>query len=389
MSRRADGELVAATVAGERAAFGELIDRHRPRTVALARRLLRDPLEAEDVVQEALLQAYLGLEDLRSPERFGAWLGGIAANLAKMRLRTRARGLASLEELAGGRRVPPGLLAAPEPGPEQIAEAHELLRLVRRAVDALPPGQRDVVLMHYVDGLSCQEIAALLGRSTGAVRVRLHRARRELRETLGTAHPGTDTTAAVAGPRKERTMVEVTLEDVVVRVAADGSEPPRLAHPSRIVLLRERDGERLLPIWVGAPEGDPLALHRGGVTTPRPLTVELTLRLLEAADAEVERVTVASLREHTFYAVVALRAGDAVHEVDARPSDALNLAVRAGAPILVDPDVMDEAAISAADAFAGLDVERAKHDLAEDEEPAEWRSLTPDLAMANWPRPAR
>jgi RNA polymerase sigma factor (sigma-70 family) len=389
MSRRTDGHLVAATLAGERAAFGELIDRHRPRTVALARRLLGDPLEAEDVVQEALLQAYLGLEDLRAPERFGAWLCGIAANLAKMRLRARGRGFASLEELAGGRRMPAGLLEAPDPGPEQVAEAHELLRLVRRAVDALPPGQRDVVLMHYVDGLSCQEIAALLERSTGAVRVRLHRARRELRETLGASHPDTDTTAAVAGPRKERTMVEVTLEDVVVRVATDGSEPPRLAQPSRIVLLRERGGERLLPIWVGAPEGDPLALYRGGVTTPRPLTIELTLRLLEAAGAEVERVTVSSLREHTFHAVVELRAGGDVHEVDARPSDALNLAVRAGAPILVDPDVMDEAAISAADTFAELDEELAKHGVPEDEEPAEWRSLTPELAMSSWPRPPR
>jgi RNA polymerase sigma-70 factor (ECF subfamily) len=388
MPRRTDGELVAATLAGERAAFGDLIDRHRPRTVALARRLLRDPLEAEDVVQEALLQAYLGLEDLRAPERFGAWLGGIAANLAKMRLRARSRGFASLEELAGGRRVPPGLLAAPEPGPEQVAEAHELLRLVRIAVDALPAGQRDVVLMHDVDGLSCQEIAALLGRSTGAVRVRLHRARRELRETLGASHPDTDTTA-VAGPQKEPTMVEVTLEDVVVRVATDGGEPPRLAQPSRIVLLRERDGERLLPIWVGAPEGDPLALHRGGVTTPRPLTIELTLRLLEAAGAEVERVTISSLREHTFHAVVALRAGDEVHEVDARPSDALNLAVRAGAAILVDPDVMHEAAIPAADAFAGLDAVRAEHGLPADDEPAEWRSLTPELAMSSWPRPPR
>jgi RNA polymerase sigma factor (sigma-70 family) len=384
MPRHTDGELVAATLAGDRTAFGLLIDRHRSRAVALARQLLRDSLEAEDVVQEALLQAYLGLEDLRAPDRFGAWLCGIAANLAKMRLRAAAR-----VDLVGGRRVPLRLLATSDPGPEQVAEARELLGLVRAAIDALPAGQRDVVLMHYVDGLSCQEIAALLGRSTGAVRVRLHRARRELRETLGAVHPATDTTAAVAGPRKERTMVEVTLEDVVVRVATDGSEPPRLAAPMRIVLLRERAGERLLPIWVGAPEGDPLALHRAGTTTPRPLTIELTLRLLEAAGGRVERITISSLREQTFYAVVALRAGEELHEVDARPSDALNLAVRSGAPILVDPEVMDEAAITAADAFGALDDERARHGLPEDEEPAEWRSLTPEIAMSSWPRPPR
>jgi bifunctional DNase/RNase len=301
-------------------------------------------------------------------------------------MRAAARGLASLEELDGGRRVPPGLLAARDPGPEQAAEAHELLRLVRGAIESLPGGQRDVVLMHYVDGLSCQEIAALLGRSTGAVRVRLHRARRELRETLGAVHPESETTTAVARPRKEQgTMIEVTLEDVVVRVATNGGEEPRLVQPTRIVLLRERDGERLLPIWVGPPEGDALALHRGGVATPRPLTVDLTLRLLALAGAQIERVTVSSLREKTFYAVIALRAGETVHEVDARPSDALNLAVRSGVPIFVDPAVLEEAGIPAADAFRGLDEERVKHGWPDDDEPAEWRSLSPELVTARWP----
>src|SRR3954466_14441245 len=99
MRRPTDGELVAAVLAGERAAFGALIDRHRAGAVAIVRRMLRDPLEAEDVVQESLLQAFLRLDELRTPERFGAWLCGIAANLAKMRLRAAAR-----VDLLGGRR---------------------------------------------------------------------------------------------------------------------------------------------------------------------------------------------------------------------------------------------------------------------------------------------
>jgi RNA polymerase sigma factor (sigma-70 family) len=391
MRERTDSELVATALSGGREAFGELIDRHRLRAVALARRLLNDPLEAEDVVQEALLQTYLRLDELRDPGRFGAWLCGIAANLAKMRLRAASRGLASLEELDGGRRVPPGLLAAPDPTPEQAAEARELLGLVRAAVDVLPDGQRDAVLLHYADGLSCQEIGGLLGRSTGAVRVRLHRARGELRELLRAAHPETEPLVAAARPRKEQgAMIEVTLEDVVVRVAENGGDEPRLTNPSRIVLLREREGDRLLPIWVGQPEGDALALHRGGASTPRPLTVELSVRLLELAGARVERVAVASLREKTFYATITLRAGDGMHEVDARPSDALNLAVRVGAPIVVDPAVMDEAGIPAADAFRALDEERVRYGLVEeDEEPGEWRSLSPELVTAAWPKPAK
>ena len=388
MRERTDGELVAATLAADRPAVGELIDRHRPAAGRLARRLLRDALEAEDVVQEALLQTYLRLEELRDPERYGAWLCGIAANLAKMRLRASSRGVASLDELVGGMRVPPGVLAAPDPTPEQAAETRELLRALLAAVAALPDGHRDVVLMHHVEGLSCQEVACLLGRSTGAVRVRLHRARRELRELLGAAHPDVETPVAAGRPRKERrAMIEVTLEDVVVRAAATGDDLPRVLHPLRVVLLRERDGERLLPIWVGAPEGDALAFHRGGAATPRPMTVDLAVRMLELAGATIERVHVSSLRDSTFFGEIVLRTGDAVHEVDARPSDALNLAVRVGARITVDAAVLDEAGIPAADAFRALDEERELRGAAEEDEPGEWRSLTPELAMASWPKP--
>jgi RNA polymerase sigma factor (sigma-70 family) len=384
MLRRTDSELVAATLGGDRAPFGELIDRHRPRALALARRLLRDPLEAEDVVQEALLQSYLRLVELREPARFGAWLCGIAVNLAKMRLRAPARSLVSLEELTGGQRVPPGLLAAPDPSPEQAVEARELLRLVRVAIDVLPDGQREVVLLHYLDGLSCQEIAALLGRSTGAVRVRLHRARAELRERLQAAHPAFQTPVAAAPPRsKEESVIEVATEDVVVRSLPDGD----LTGKNRIVLLHEREGDRTLPIWVGAPEGDALALQLGGAETPRPMTVDLAVRMLELSAARIERVAISSLRDHTFYGVVTLRVGDEVHEVDARPSDALNLALRVGAQVVVDPEVMEQAGVPSADAFRCLDEEQEKLGLEQEE--GEWRSLTPELVMASWPRPAQ
>src|SRR5207244_9861233 len=168
-----------------------------------------------------------------------------------------------------------------------------------------------------------------LGRSAGAVRVRLYRARLRLRERL--TH------------RKERGgMVEVTLEDVVVRVLAlvEGEELPRLANERlRVVLLKEAEGERRLPIWVGAPEGDALALHLGDESMPRPLTADLMARLLEAAGAEVEQVRITSLRDSTFFATVVV----AGHDLDARPSDAPNLAARVGAPIFVDDAVMEQA----------------------------------------------
>ena len=367
----ADSELVAATLAGDRAAFARLIDRHAGRAAAVAASIL-GRTDAEDVVQEALLAAYLGLERLRRPDQFGGWLYAITANLAKMRLRQRGSHV-SFDEL-GGR-----WFAAAEVDlrltPQEAVEAAELLGLVRSAFDGLPPRQRDVALLYYVDGLSCSEIAALLGSSTGAVRVGLHRARRELRRRLD---------------RKESVMPEVTLEDVIVRTVPTDGEELKLANDRlRVVLLREKGGDRRrLCIWVGPPEGDALALQLGGDSLPRPLTADLMAHLVEAAGARVERVTISSLRDETFYAVVRVVAGEGAHEIDARPSDALNLAARVGAPIFVDDEVMAGAGI------VGDDLERELAEVYErygypEEAPGEWRSLSPELVKALHPPPRR
>ena len=363
MGDRSDSDLVAAARSGDDGAFTALVDRHYARTRALALAMLRQPDEAADVTQEAVLQAYLGLEHLRDPARFGAWLYGIAANLARVRLRR-------------ARRAPRPLGDGDRNGTEDLVEAAETAALVREALGQLTTTQREAVLMHDVAGLTAPEIAARTGGSSGAVRVRLHRGRRKLRRQLAALAPS---------ERKERNMIEVELRDVIVRLAAGDGEPA-LAGENRVLLLQERGGQRVLPIWVGAPEGDSLALHLGSEAVPRPLTADLMARLLEATGARVARVEVSSLRENTFYGVVHLvtAAGDE-RQADARPSDAINLAVRVGAPIMVDAGVFDESAMPSGE-HSELDREFAR--IAEktgfDRQEAEgtWTSLSPELVRS-------
>jgi RNA polymerase sigma factor (sigma-70 family) len=347
-----DDELVAAACAGDPAAFATLVERNRSRVEAVAERLVGE--EAEDLVQEALLRAYLGLSQLRDPARFGAWLCGIAVNLAKMRLRRRAFETRLLSE----------------PPSDGGLEEREVLQLVRDAVDVLPPGQRDVVVMHYVDGLSCDEIAALLGSSPGAVRVRLHRARQQLRARLAALAP-------VPAPKEAIQMIEMKLEDVLVRVGED--DPTKLVTDQRIVVLKETDGERLLPIWIGAAEGNALALRLMGEKTPRPLTSDVMAELVRVTGARIERVAVTSLHEKTFYASIAVAIDGRVDELDARPSDALNLAVRVGAPIFVEDGVLEQGGMPAGDVSSRLDEEAEKD---EKPPPGKWRSLSAELLQS-------
>ena len=110
-----------------------------------------------------------------------------------------------------------------------------------------------------------------------------------------------------------------------------------------IIILRDGDGGRILPIWVGVFEANAIALQMENVQTPRPMTHDLLKNVIEDLSAAVERIVVTDLKENTFYAVIHLRTDGRGVVVDARPSDAIALALRAGAPIYVEETVIDSA----------------------------------------------
>lgn len=122
----------------------------------------------------------------------------------------------------------------------------------------------------------------------------------------------------------------------------------RMEMPSNtpIVLLREADGERYLPIWVGAVEATAIAYAQQGVVPPRPLTHDLMRDLLDALGATVSQVRITALEDGVFYAVIAFESG---LEVQARPSDAIALALRGEIPIVGAEAVLDEAGIEIPD----------------------------------------
>jgi RNA polymerase sigma factor (sigma-70 family) len=347
-----DASLVERVLAGEKAAFGPLVERHYPGALRLARRLLGEPAEAADVVQEACLQAFLSLRALRDSAHFGAWLLGIVVNLCRMHLRSQ-REVYAWDDGAGGRHLPGLTWADTQPSPEALYEVRELHDLVSAAMTTLPLAQQEAVRLYYLEGLTLREMSLLIGVPLGTVKARLHRARTLLRQALEHADISVQTLAQ--GVAKENSMVEVIVHDVMVHVAKGDEVRPK--HPLQlyaykkygammVVLLKEREGERILPIWVGLSEGHALALHLAEVATPRPMAFDFMMKLLEVSELHVDKVAITKRLNSVFYATLWVRAGAHVCEVDARPSDAINLALRMRVPIFVDPAVFARASLS-------------------------------------------
>ena len=110
-----------------------------------------------------------------------------------------------------------------------------------------------------------------------------------------------------------------------------------------IIILRDKDGQRVLPIWVGMFEANAIALQIENVMTPRPMTHDLLKNVIHDLHGQVEKIVVSDLRENTFYALIYLRVNGDMVAIDARPSDAIALALRARAPIFVEEKVFDNA----------------------------------------------
>jgi bifunctional DNase/RNase len=110
-----------------------------------------------------------------------------------------------------------------------------------------------------------------------------------------------------------------------------------------IIVLRDQEGQRILPIWVGVFEANAIALQIENVQTPRPMTHDLLKNVIADLDAEVERIVVCELRENTFYALIHIRSSQGVLRIDARPSDAIALALRTRSKIFVEDSVIQNA----------------------------------------------
>lgn len=150
-------------------------------------------------------------------------------------------------------------------------------------------------------------------------------------------------------------MVEVT----VARLGLDS------ASNSYVVILQEKGGERLLPIWIGQPEAESIVMEMHGIRPPRPLTHDLCKRLISGMGGALRRVQITKVQDNTYFAELHIHRGEDVFQIDARPSDSIAIALRLSAPIFAQEELLTAVAVEDADAH--------------DEEESLFSSETPDL----------
>lgn len=185
-----DLSLVLRTQAGDVSAFGELIERHQRTVYGIVSRMVSSRDDADDLVQDVFVSAYRAIGSFRRDAKFSTWLHTISVNTTLKRLRKMKRqSTVSIDDPLTG--LAATMRSEKDPSPTDSLHERERDEAVRRAIDSLPDKQRVVVVMHYFEQYSCEEIAAIQKCSVGTVWSRLHYACNKLRGELDWLEQGT------------------------------------------------------------------------------------------------------------------------------------------------------------------------------------------------------
>lgn len=332
MNEHSDQDLVLAVLAGDTRAFGELADRHSKRARRVALRLVGNADTANELVQEALLQAYLGLATLREPAYFAAWLIGIVQNLCRTHLRTQQRLPLTPDWPAAADALTDDAL-----DPVAQLEAQERRDLVLQAIAALSPKNQTATWLYYIEAMSIDEVAQTLEISPNAVKGRLFQARKQLHAQLAPffapafrVAPAQPSIVSLTMQERHKQMTMISAVKVLTGLPTGNSV---------VYLFAQADG-RYLRIWIGPHEAEQIRLQLAGTPVHRPLTYRYFADFLAAMEIQLEAVTVARLHETTYFAASRFRNGATLKELDGRPSDAIGLALHTGSPIFVDDEIL-------------------------------------------------
>jgi len=336
LEEETDAQLVARARTDDAHAFRRLVERYQPLAFHLALRMIGQEEIAHELVQEALLQAYLSLDRLRDDARFKSWLYGIVLNLCRNQRRLHPTSELPLDEEANLFEHPLSV------DPQEIAEERELQQAVRSAIGILTPKNQAVAFLFYYEDLSMQEIANRLAISLSTVKNRLYKARQQIQAHLQSLYA--DLVSPGRSQRKRKTTLRLHLVKVVHR-----KQP---FYESRYLLLLDEQKRRA---WLPSVSDFRPPDTRMDLPTPqtKPSPEEdsskLLVQMIHALEGKVEEIAIEELYEDLLYARVTLRGQNGQHIVKARLDDALRLVMHEQPPVTIAEAVFEYLSITLAD----------------------------------------
>lgn len=199
MTETSDQALLGAARSGDRQALEELLLRYQPRVYRFGMKMCGDPEDARDILQETLLAMARGVGDFRGASSISTWLYTIARNFCLKKRRHRPPTAHGTTPRSDTDQNEAAQIPDPRPNPEQVTESRQIDAILASAIASLEPTHREVLVLRDVEGLGAADVAEVVGISVQAVKSRLHRARRALREAL-VPHLGEAATPEAAKP---------------------------------------------------------------------------------------------------------------------------------------------------------------------------------------------
>ena len=327
MKLESDIELIKSALNGDKQAFSLLADKYYAYCFNKAYKFINDSDVAKDLVQNGFLEAYFCLGNLKNKSSFKHWLGGIVNNTCKKYLRDNSKKYLSLKQYYE------------EFHDSEIIEEEKVVEIILRAIRSLEPKNGKIVVDFYYEGKSIQEISAEHFISPALVKVRLHRARRELKSIL---ERNPDLKEYQQYFKSRHIMKEVKVIDMIL-----GGE----TNQSCSVLLYDQESFRVLPIVITKEEAEAMLIAMKSIDFPRPLTFNLITDIIRTNNLKPDGAYITDLSNGVFISLLRLKSGTDIKEYDSRPSDAITIALMFNSPIFVSQKVLDKVGFAVPEAY--------------------------------------
>ena len=322
--------LIDKALAGDKRSFGILADEYYAYCYAIAYNIVDDKVVAKDLAQNGLVEAYFCLSNLRDKTTFKNWLNGIVRNLCRNYFRENNKQYLSLQHYFEELHDP------------RCSEEEKVVTIVLNAITSLDKSYQKVVYLFYYEGKSIDEICDELLITKSLVKVRLHRARKELRAIL---ELDSELKEYQQYYKSRKIMKKVRIIDMVLGGENNGSCS---------VLLYDEVSFRVLPIVITREEAETMLIALKGIDFPRPMTFNLITEIIRTNNLEPEGVYVTEIQNGVFLSTLKLKGNKKVKEYDSRPSDAITIALMFGCPIFVSHKILDKVGFTVPEKYKSM-----------------------------------